>query len=293
MSKVMSELTSTDQTLLCPLASYGLLSVTGDDARSFLQGQLTANVNALKPGDLCYSAHCEPTGKTLSVFWLYCHSDNEFWLILKHSAIAPSLAQFEKYGVFNKVTFEDKDQYGGIYRGIPVNVLNVITDKGKEYRLVLEHPKSKQTITDGLSQQDRDHYKQNKVVKKKFSQKYFLLSSWPRFSPQSCISIKRNYAREIFKVVKIKKFNSIWFDFRLAIYSYLKFNKINILKKYLTYYRKSDSSVSSKYQTFAKNWWIRRSEAHDYFTFISKKLKIKDRFTIDKIITKMMNLAIK
>ncbi|MBR38388.1 MAG: glycine cleavage system protein T, partial [Idiomarina sp.] len=42
MSKVMSELTSTDQTLLCPLASYGLLSVTGDDARSFLQGQLTA-----------------------------------------------------------------------------------------------------------------------------------------------------------------------------------------------------------------------------------------------------------
>ncbi|HAR55399.1 MAG TPA: glycine cleavage system protein T [Idiomarina baltica] len=108
MSKVMSELTSTDQTLLCPLASYGLLSVTGDDARSFLQGQLTANVNALKPGDLCYSAHCEPTGKTLSVFWLYCHSDNEFWLILKHSAIAPSLAQFEKYGVFNKVTFEDK-----------------------------------------------------------------------------------------------------------------------------------------------------------------------------------------
>ena len=35
----------------------------------------------------------------------------------------------------------------------------------------------------------------NKAVKKKFSQKYFLLSSWPRFSPQSCISIKRNYAK--------------------------------------------------------------------------------------------------
>jgi len=120
-----------------------------------------------------------------------------------------------------------------------------------------------------------------------------LLSSWPRFSPQSCISIKRNYAKEIFKVVKIKKFNSIWFDFRIAIYSYLKFNKINILKKYLTYYRKSDTSASSKYQTFTKNWWIRRSEAHDYFTFISNKLKIKDKFTIDKIITKMMNLAIK
>ena len=133
----------------------------------------------------------------------------------------------------------------------------------------------------------------NKTVKKKFSQKYFLLSSWPRFSPQSCISIKRNYAREIFRVVKIKKFNSIWFDFRLAIYSYLKFNKINILKKYLTYYRKSESSVSNKYQTFTKNWWIRRSEAHDYFTFVSKKLKTKDRITLDKIITKMMNLAIK
>tara|TARA_Y100000590_G_scaffold83299_1_gene92848 strand:+ start:248 stop:1045 length:798 start_codon:yes stop_codon:yes gene_type:complete len=131
-----------------------------------------------------------------------------------------------------------------------------------------------------------------KLIKKKFSQKYFLLSSWPRFSPQSCISIKRNFAKEIFRVVKIKKFNSIWFDFRLAIYSYLKFNNIIILKKYLTYYRKSENSVSNKYQTFTKNWWIRRSEAHDYFTFATKKLKVKDRITLDKIVTKIMNLAI-
>ncbi|OIM99948.1 glycine cleavage system protein T [Idiomarina sp. MD25a] len=108
MSKVMSEHASASETLLCPLDSYGLLAVSGDDARSFLQGQLTANINSLKPGAHCYSAHCEPTGKTLSVFWLYCYSDNEFWLILKHSAIAASLAQFEKYGVFNKVSFEDK-----------------------------------------------------------------------------------------------------------------------------------------------------------------------------------------
>ena len=108
MSKVMSEHASVRETMLCPLESYGVLAVSGDDARSFLQGQLTANISDLKPGAHCYSAHCEPTGKTLSVFWLYCQSDNEFWLILKHSAITASLAQFEKYGVFNKVSFEDK-----------------------------------------------------------------------------------------------------------------------------------------------------------------------------------------
>jgi len=108
MSKVMSEHASEQDTVLCPLTRYGVLSVNGDDARSFLQGQLTCNLNGLKPGDVCFSAHCEPTGKTLSVFWLYCYADNEFWLVMNHSAMAASLAQFQKYGVFNKVSFEDK-----------------------------------------------------------------------------------------------------------------------------------------------------------------------------------------
>ena len=129
----------------------------------------------------------------------------------------------------------------------------------------------------------------NKKMKKKFTQKLFILSSWPRFSPQSCISVKRNYAKEMFKTSKIKKFKTIWFDFRIAIYTFLKFKKIIILKKYLTYYRQNPNSVSRKYKTFSKNWWVRRSEAHDYFSYVSKKFKIRDPSSVDKLITKLFN----
>ena len=36
----------------------------------------------------------------------------------------------------------------------------------------------------------------NKKMKKKFMKKLFILSTWPRFSPQSCISLRRNYAKK-------------------------------------------------------------------------------------------------
>ena len=125
----------------------------------------------------------------------------------------------------------------------------------------------------------------NKKLKKKFKQKLFLLSSWPRFSPQSCISIRKIYGKEVFRSLKIKKFNLIWFDFRIAIYTFLKFKKLIILQKYLTYYRQNSYTASKKFKTFSKNWWLRRSEAHDFFTYVAKKLKIKDKFTIDKLVT--------
>lgn len=131
-------------------------------------------------------------------------------------------------------------------------------------------------------------YTNRKKFKKKFKQKKFLLSSWPRFSPQSCIAVRRKYANEIFKISSIKKYSTLWFDFRIATYSFLKYKKLNIINNYLTYYRQSPNSASKKFKKYSKIWWNRRSEAHDYFTYISSKLKLSDRFTIDKLITKVI-----
>ena len=129
-------------------------------------------------------------------------------------------------------------------------------------------------------------YKKN-LKKEKFKQKFFVLSNWPRFSPQSCISIKRKYCSEIFNKVKINKFESIWFDFRIASYHYLKNGQIHVLKKYLTYYRQLDESASKNYKLFSKNWWYRRNQAHDFIAYFSNKLNILNRITLDKIITKV------
>ncbi len=129
----------------------------------------------------------------------------------------------------------------------------------------------------------------DQILKKKFKQKKFIISNWPRFSPQSCISVKKNYAEEFFKILKIKKFNTVWFDFRLAIYSFLKYGDIKVIKKYLTYYRQLDNSASKKYKTFSKSWWHRRKEAHEYLSFVSKKLNKKEKISIDKVLTKIIN----
>ena len=131
-----------------------------------------------------------------------------------------------------------------------------------------------------------------KLVFKKFIQKSFILSSWPRFTPQSCISIERNYAIKIFKILKIKKYPTLWLDFRIATISFLYFKKIFIFDKYFTYYRQLNSSASKKYKTMSKNWWIRRGEAHEFFSNISKKLNKKSRLTLDELITKLVNIFI-
>jgi glycosyltransferase involved in cell wall biosynthesis len=132
----------------------------------------------------------------------------------------------------------------------------------------------------------------NKSMRQPFKQKFFFSSNWPRFSPQSCISVRRQYAIELFANLNIKKFDKIWFDFRIASYTFLKFKKIFILKDYLTYYRQHKSSESQKFKTFNKNWWLRRGQAHNFIKYLSNKKNLKKRFSLDKIITQLVNFLI-
>ena len=132
-----------------------------------------------------------------------------------------------------------------------------------------------------------------KIVFNKFKQKKFIFSSWPRFSPQSCISINKQYAKEIFKNVRVNKFESIWLDFRIAIYHFLKNKELIILNKYLTYYRQLDNSADKKFKTLSKNWWLRRVQAHEFVDFFSIKLNQNKKINLDKLITKLVVFFLK
>ena len=48
-------------------------------------------------------------------------------------------------------------------------------------------------------------------------------------------------------------------------------------------------NMIKKYKTFNKNWWHRRKQAHEFVSYINKKLKQKDNANIDKIITQTIN----
>ena len=97
---------SNEDCLSVQLTDYGILSVSGEDTDSFLQGQLTCDVRKLDQEDWLYGAHCDPTGKAFSNFWLFRH-DNAALFVMHKSALEGSLTQLKKYGVFSKVDIED------------------------------------------------------------------------------------------------------------------------------------------------------------------------------------------
>ena len=120
-------------------------------------------------------------------------------------------------------------------------------------------------------------------IKKKISNKI-----WRHFPPQSCISMKRDFFEKIFPQISFKKFYNIWFDFRVAFYSYFISKNFEILNKRLTYYFIDPRGVSSEFKYLTFNWWIRRFDAFEFYKYLFKKFSLKFPFTIDYIITRVV-----
>ena len=48
-----------------------LINITGDDAKDFLQGQLTADLNALEENKAIFCGHCNLKGRLVSLGYLF------------------------------------------------------------------------------------------------------------------------------------------------------------------------------------------------------------------------------
>ncbi|RYV02902.1 tRNA-modifying protein YgfZ [Shewanella sp. OPT22] len=92
--------------LIAKLSHFGLISVTGEQAATFLQGQVTADVTGLAETDWCWGAHCDPKGKMLASFRLF-KSQHAIWMLLPKTTVDADLPQLQKYAVFSKVTLSD------------------------------------------------------------------------------------------------------------------------------------------------------------------------------------------
>ncbi|WP_070970366.1 tRNA-modifying protein YgfZ [Vibrio sonorensis] len=106
----MTELLSSTQTkqpslLFCPLDSWGLIAMTGDDKVSYLQGQVTCDIVTLDKEASTFGAHCDAKGKVWSAFRLFHHRDG-YAMFQPESAIETELTELKKYSVFSKVEFE-------------------------------------------------------------------------------------------------------------------------------------------------------------------------------------------
>lgn len=93
------------------LSHLGLLSIQGVDAKTFLQGQVTCNLDDITPAQSRLTAHCNLKGRMQSLFRLSAIEQTDgllqYFLTLPISMVAPVQQSLKKYALFSKVQIED------------------------------------------------------------------------------------------------------------------------------------------------------------------------------------------
>lgn len=107
----VEEITSPDTgvTRLIPMTEHSLLSISGADAKKFLQGQVTCDVNRLDSDNWCLGAHCSPKGRMISSFLLATDND-ELLLRLRDNIAESALAALRKYIVFSRAAIAPSER---------------------------------------------------------------------------------------------------------------------------------------------------------------------------------------
>tara|TARA_B100001123_G_C15200535_1_gene983171 strand:- start:254 stop:1048 length:795 start_codon:yes stop_codon:yes gene_type:complete len=133
------------------------------------------------------------------------------------------------------------------------------------------------------------YFNKEKQIKQNIKTRSKFLIPWPKFGPQSCIVVKKNYLLKILPKIFIRKFENIWFDFRLINQGYIDFGQIFIIPYYLTYYQQSKFAISANFKKFSKNWWARRNEAYNFLKYLYKQNKKNFSLSFDYFVTFIIN----
>jgi folate-binding protein YgfZ len=95
--------------ILCDLSSIGLIRVQGEDATTFLQNQLTNDINQVSATKGQLSAWCTPKGRALATFVIHQH-DDIYYLALSADKVEVTLKRLRMYVMMSKVVLEDVRQ---------------------------------------------------------------------------------------------------------------------------------------------------------------------------------------
>jgi folate-binding protein YgfZ len=91
-----------DGTVLCDLSQFGLIQVSGEEAKSFLHNLFSSDVNSLTPQRALPSSFNTAKGRTLATLFLWCDADNYF-LQLPQALVAPIQKKLTMYVLRAKV----------------------------------------------------------------------------------------------------------------------------------------------------------------------------------------------
>src|SRR5438876_606345 len=94
---------------LLDLTPSGLIAATGPDHVRFLQGMLTNNIKALKPGQGCYAAMLTPQGRTVADMRVYCLEDS-FLLTVEPDLREKVATVLKKFIIGDRVELLDRSE---------------------------------------------------------------------------------------------------------------------------------------------------------------------------------------
>lgn len=88
------------------IQELGILQISGIDAKKFLQGQLTCNLEEVTESESKLGAHCNPQGRIISLFRIYLR-ENSYYLQMPKAIVPIAQNALKKYAVFFKVELND------------------------------------------------------------------------------------------------------------------------------------------------------------------------------------------
>ena len=94
------------RTILVDLAHVGLIRVSGADARAFLQGQLSTDVEKLTPAQAQYSSWNNAKGRVVTLLHVFLR-DGDIHLALPRTLLPAVLKRLSMYVLRSKVTLTD------------------------------------------------------------------------------------------------------------------------------------------------------------------------------------------
>jgi folate-binding protein YgfZ len=97
------------QCLLISLDNLGVIHVSGDDAQTFLQGQLSNDINLTDSGKSQISAYCNPKGRILAQFLVIPTGDG-YYLLCPKAILDKTLARLRMFVLRSQVTLNDMSE---------------------------------------------------------------------------------------------------------------------------------------------------------------------------------------
>lgn len=89
----------------CLLTDYCVIRIHGDNAFTFLQGQLSTDLAKLEQSSCILGAYCNLQGRVQSLGILLLHQSDYYWIV-HHTLLESTLKELRKYAVFSKVIID-------------------------------------------------------------------------------------------------------------------------------------------------------------------------------------------